>query len=257
MRNRIAYQNLRRCSTIEYGRLYNWPAAAHANIAPVGWSVPSPANFTTLFDYINNTFNVAPDDYGVGNHLKHRRKNGTPVVTGFNTSTNPRWNAHGTHYGRDTVYFGGIAGGLYNNGFSVINQYGYFYTKTTASYRQLAFDGNTFTSYTAIGAETLGLSIRCFRSASTAEQEASDGRHMGQVMDIDGNVYDTVKIGTQIWMVENLATTRLNDGTEITLVTSGAMSNSVPNYANYNNDTANVFFASHNDSIWKPNDFVI
>jgi uncharacterized protein (TIGR02145 family) len=59
-----------------------------------------------------------------------------------------------------------------------------------------------------------------------------------QVTDVEGNVYNTINIGTQTWMKENLRTTKLNDGISIPLVTSelewDALSSS--GYSWYNND---------------------
>ena len=62
------------------------------------------------------------------------------------------------------------------------------------------------------------------------------------VTDIDGNVYNTVTIGTQVWLKENLRTTKLNDGTEIPYVTSGGIwaGLSTPGYCYYDNSWSNA-----------------
>jgi uncharacterized protein (TIGR02145 family) len=54
---------------------------------------------------------------------------------------------------------------------------------------------------------------------------------MATVMDIDSNIYNTVQIGTQCWMKENMRTTHYADGTEIPFGSSGSFSPS--NYSPY------------------------
>jgi uncharacterized protein (TIGR02145 family) len=62
----------------------------------------------------------------------------------------------------------------------------------------------------------------------------------GTVTDIDGNIYHTVTIGTQIWMLENLKVTKYNNGTSIPLVTADNSWSSLTTsgYCWYNNDYA-------------------
>ena len=59
------------------------------------------------------------------------------------------------------------------------------------------------------------------------------------VTDIDGNVYHTVQIGGQLWMVENLRTTKFNDGATIPLVydSTAWVALTTPGMAVFNNST--------------------
>ena len=61
------------------------------------------------------------------------------------------------------------------------------------------------------------------------------------VMDNDGNTYNTVVIGTQTWMRENLKTTKYNDGTEIPNITDATSWAGLTSgaYCNYDNIPAN------------------
>jgi uncharacterized protein (TIGR02145 family) len=62
------------------------------------------------------------------------------------------------------------------------------------------------------------------------------------VTDIDGNVYNTVTIGTQVWLKENLKTTHFNNGDSIPFVTYLHLWEflTTPAYCNYFNDSNNV-----------------
>jgi uncharacterized protein (TIGR02145 family) len=61
------------------------------------------------------------------------------------------------------------------------------------------------------------------------------------VSDIDGNVYPTVQIGTQVWMAANLKTTRYRNGTSIPNVTNATTWAGLTTgaWAHYENNAAN------------------
>lgn len=74
-----------------------------------------------------------------------------------------------------------------------------------------------------------------------SDDPGGDFPSAGIVKDADGNKYNTVKIGDQVWMVENLKTTRYNDSTEIPNVTNNVEWSNLTtgSYCNYDNLESN------------------
>lgn len=74
--------------------------------------------------------------------------------------------------------------------------------------------------------------------ATCCKKESNDP---DSVTDADGNVYQTVTIGTRVWFQENLKTTKFRDGSPIPFVTDqsawGALS--APGYCWVENDASN------------------
>jgi uncharacterized protein (TIGR02145 family) len=84
-------------------------------------------------------------------------------------------------------------------------------------------------------------------AAKTVTKPPKDVKNKQDVTDIDGNVYKTVKIGNQVWMVGDLKTTMYNDGTSIPNGTEW-LNLTTPAYCWYNNDISNkgVYGALYN-----------
>jgi len=73
------------------------------------------------------------------------------------------------------------------------------------------------------------------------ENNYNDSEGTGTVTDVDGNIYTTMKIDNQEWMVENLRTTKYNNGTPIPLKTSNAAwSTTTPGYCYYTSDVDDI-----------------
>lgn len=77
--------------------------------------------------------------------------------------------------------------------------------------KSLKMKSRIFTLGIACIAMTGALSS-CTKTTDTTPTPSGDP---ATVTDVDGNVYKTVRIGTQLWITENLRTTRYNDSTAI------------------------------------------
>ena len=83
--------------------------------------------------------------------------------------------------------------------------------------------------------------VRAYATNSAGTAYGNQFSFNTKIADVDGNTYNTVTIGSQVWMAENLKTTLYNNSTAITNVTDGTAWTALltPAYCWFNNDPAN------------------
>jgi uncharacterized protein (TIGR02145 family) len=212
--------------TMKYGYLYNWYATQGSGTNSItssdDWTVPLLADFNYLLT------NFAP-------------------LSRMKSTNSDYWlppNSNAVNLFSMEIRAGGMR--LDDGSFSYLKAYGLFQIKDyvfSTDYVKVLNFSNVAETYIAPSNVKYGCSIRLVRPATVSEQLQADGTPCASYIGNDTQVYPTVKIGTQVWLVWNLAETKLRSGLPIP---------NVPNDSNwiglasigrcaYNNDINNVF----------------
>ena len=141
------------------------------------------------------------------------------------TSEHPRWGYNENHYGLDLFNFNVLPAGERRDSFFdfiLVGSTGLFWssTRTTSSRYAVSFGftSSSFT-FTTPTSDNLGFSLRLFRYATELELNEPDGHIIQSAYTgNDGEIYDGVKIGEQIWTTKNLIETKYADDTTIPII---------------------------------------
>jgi uncharacterized protein (TIGR02145 family) len=166
-------------------------------LPPIGWHLPTFTEFETLANYLGGA-SVA------GGHMKEA---GTTNWNSINAGAD---NSSG---------FTALGGGYRDDAGNFLQQlsYAYFwnaqsYNANDAYYSDINFSSPVF--WTSIGGADYVLNKKYGCSVRLIKDDSVDP---GAVSDIDGNIYQTVKIGNQVWMTSNFKSEHYNDGSNITI----------------------------------------
>jgi uncharacterized protein (TIGR02145 family) len=158
----------------KYGALYNWHAVNNTyGLCPIGWHVPSDAEWTQLVDYLaSQGFPDSNIINGAGNALKSCRQENSPMGGDCNTTLHPRWVEDiwpPYHHGFNEFGFSGLPGGFRGYGyFYNLGIFGFWwssseYSSSSAWHRNLVnSDGSVLRSSSL--PKVHGFSVRCLRN---------------------------------------------------------------------------------------------
>jgi len=177
-----------------YGALYNWYAVNTGKLAPVGWHVPTHAEFQTLIATLGGS-GIA------GAHLKETgfvhwsdQNSGSDNTSGFTALGSGQRNEDGS--------FTGLLGWTSfhsSDNYAIITPIGLFLIDVSDGAGDIGGDSRNY-----------GFPIRLIKN---------DSVNSGILTDYDSNTYNCITIGTQVWMASNLNVKHYNDGTLIPNIT--------------------------------------
>ena len=178
--------------------LYNWNAVNTKSLCPIGWHIPSNDEWNILVDYLGGK-EVAGGKLKMLSSLWKYPNFDTINLVGFN----------------------GIPSGFIDENFSesyhekemeiwwssTLHNEAYAYGKTIYN------EDDEVLSY--MYNKNSGFPVRCLKNDKDFIKIEMKNSVKNSVNDIEGNTYETIKIGNQEWFIENLKTSKYNDGSSI------------------------------------------
>lgn len=190
-----------------YGSLYNWYATTDShNIAPVGWHIPSDAEWTTFENYlIANGFNYDNSTSGSKNAMSIAASTNWTYYSGTGFPGNNMTQNNRSGFGALPAGFRHFADG----GFNSLGNYAGWWSSTENSsnyawYR--AINGYSINLYRdcTTGKKTAGLTIRCIKdTVSTTSSIPTNGLvayypFSGNANDVSGNGNNGTVVGATL-----------------------------------------------------------
>lgn len=224
-------------SPVRYSSSNNSDPVGSQGVCPLGWHVPSNSEWNKLINYASQ--------YNCNNNSNYVAK----ALAG-----NSGWNSSDVicaigndPFSNNVLGFGAVPAGYWSNSYvQHSNENSHFWSATknngsSRSYVNLSYDVATISILTSNAGDC---SVRCIRDVSNTDYswQPQPCPNATTVTDVDGNIYNTLQMGSQCWMAENLRTTHYSDSTNINNGNGYFYQPTTSQVPNYNLSTYGLYY---------------